>query len=89
VPGAVVRELPFKEAVPAWGADEITLHYRVELTPDGRPELVRTTKDQGYQCCVVACAAPVGLAAAGVWLSRRWRRGGRAEPADLKDGGGA
>ncbi|MDY3554490.1 hypothetical protein R5W24_003614 [Gemmata sp. JC717] len=88
VPGAVVRELPFKEAVPVWGADEITLRYRVELTPDGRPELVRTTKDQGYQCCVVACAAPVALVSAGLWLVRRSRRGGRGEPTDREASNG-
>jgi hypothetical protein len=75
--GAVWLELPHREDVPEWHSGEITIDYRVQRdakSPDGRLEIVRTTWDQSYQCCVVGLCLPVAFSLGGLWLIRRWRR---------------
>ncbi len=75
--GAVWLEFPYRQDVPEWQSSEITFDYRVQRdakSPDGRLEIVRTTWDQSYQCCVVGLCLPVAFLLGGLWLIRRWRR---------------
>jgi hypothetical protein len=77
IDGATQYELMNEEDVPEWYGDKLTIDYRVQRVtgdPEGRLEVVRTTWDQGYQCCVVGLACPVGTVLGGVWLIRRFTR---------------
>ncbi|MDB5306776.1 MAG: hypothetical protein JWO38_978 [Gemmataceae bacterium] len=78
--GAVWLELPYRESVPEWHGTEITIDYRVQRNvKSGRLEIVRTTWNQDYQCCVVGLGTPVALVIGGLWLIRR-RRARRITP---------
>lgn len=75
VSSATQYELPFREDVPEWQSQEITVTHRVRRVANSENlEVIRTTWDQGYQCCVVALLCPIATVLGGLWLIRRWRR---------------
>ncbi|HEY1189410.1 MAG TPA: hypothetical protein VGE74_17280 [Gemmata sp.] len=75
--------LPFRESVPEWSGNHITITHRVQRVKNSEKlEVVRTTWDQGYQCCVAALLGPVAVLLGGLYLVRRLRKSVRnAAPA--------
>jgi hypothetical protein len=71
---ALRHQFSYKESVPFWSGDEFTVEYRVQWTPSGGIELVRTTANQeGAPCCVAAVLMTMATFG-GLWLTRRKRK---------------
>ena len=74
VEDAVEYHLSNEESVPAWQGREITIVHRIQRSgTSNRLEVVRTTRHQGYQCCVACLLYPITTVLGGFWLVQ-WRR---------------
>ena len=78
IPTATMLGLQFQEEVPSWYGSDFVVNYRLERRPDEKFELIRTTIDPTWPCCVICIAVPIATIFGGLWLVRRYARRWRA-----------
>jgi hypothetical protein len=83
IPGRTAYSLPLRESVPIWYGREYEVRYRVQkMSDEDRLEVVQSTVNPLWQCCLPCLAMPAVLIYSGVKLLRKKSRALPSPPTD-------